>query len=174
MLPLVRSCRAKNAPKLSSINLKYRICKMKQYLIYILMIKNLNILAILRTFLNLTKKELWKTLHQQKQQSEVLYNKGFLKNFVNFTGKHPCQSLFWNKFITTLLKKRLWHRCFSVKFANFLRTSFLYNTSERLLLTSSKLPQLLLLNFLAKFLTERKYLMNTLIFLKRKFLQMNL
>ena len=30
--------------------------------------------------------------------------------------------------------------------------------------TPSKLPQLLLLNFLAKFLTERKYLMNTLIF----------
>ena len=31
--------------------------------------------------------------------------------------------------------------------------------------TKSKLPQLLLLNFLAKFLTERKYLMNNLIFI---------
>ena len=37
--------------------------------------------------------------------------------------------------------------------------------------TPSKLAQLLLLNFLAKFLTERKYLMNTLIFARRKFLQ---
>ena len=34
----------------------------------------------------------------------------------------------------TLLKKRLWHRCFPVNFAKFLRTSFLQNTSERLLL----------------------------------------
>ena len=36
--------------------------------------------------------------------------------------------------------------------------------------TPSKLPQLLLLNFLAKFLTERKYLLNTLIFVKQKYL----
>ena len=33
-----------------------------------------------------------------------------------------------------------------------------------------KLPWLLLFNFLAKFLTERKYLMNTLIFVRRKYL----
>ena len=32
--------------------------------------------------------------------------------------------------------------------------------------TQSKLPQLLLLNFVAKFLTERKYLMNILIFVR--------
>ena len=41
---------AKNAPKLSSKYLKDRICKTKQYLNYILMIINLNILEILRTF----------------------------------------------------------------------------------------------------------------------------
>ena len=34
----------------------------------------------------------------------------------------------------------------------------------------SKLPQLLLLNLFAKFLTERKYLMNTLIFVSLKYL----
>ena len=34
----------------------------------------------------------------------------------------------------TLLKKRLWHRCFPVNFAKFLRTPFLQNTSGRLLL----------------------------------------
>ena len=34
----------------------------------------------------------------------------------------------------TLLKKKLWHRCFSVNSAKFLRTPFLQNTSGRLLL----------------------------------------
>ena len=52
----IRSWRVKNAPKLSSKYLKHRIWKIKQYLNYILMIMNQNILAILRTFLNLQKK----------------------------------------------------------------------------------------------------------------------
>ena len=47
---------AKNTAKISSKYLKDRICKIKQYLNYILMIINQNILAILRTFLNLQKK----------------------------------------------------------------------------------------------------------------------
>ena len=34
----------------------------------------------------------------------------------------------------TLLKKRLWHRCFLVNFMKFLRISFLQNTPRRLLL----------------------------------------
>ena len=34
----------------------------------------------------------------------------------------------------TLFKKRLWHRFFPVKFAKFLRTPFLQNASDRLLL----------------------------------------
>ena len=51
-----RRWRAKNAPKRSSKYLKDRICKIKQYLYYILMIINQNILAILTTFLNLQKK----------------------------------------------------------------------------------------------------------------------
>ena len=33
-----------------------------------------------------------------------------------------------------LLKKRLWHRCFPVNFANFLRTPFSQNISSRLVL----------------------------------------
>ena len=37
-----------------------------------------------------------------------------------------------------LLKKRLWHRCFPVNFAKFLRTSVLQNTSGRLLLEPSE------------------------------------
>ena len=35
----------------------------------------------------------------------------------------------------TLLQKRLWHKCFPVNFAKFLRTPFLQNTSGWLLLT---------------------------------------
>ena len=36
-------------------------------------------------------------------------------------------------YTATLLKKRLWHRCFSMKFAKFLRIPFLQNTSGWLL-----------------------------------------
>ena len=37
-------------------------------------------------------------------------------------------------FLETLLKKGLWHRCFSENFGKFARTSFLQNTSGQLLL----------------------------------------
>ena len=64
--------------------------------------------------------------------------KGVLRNFVKFPGKYLYQSLFFNKVAgirpATLLKKRLWHRCFLVIFTKFLRISFLQNTSGRLLL----------------------------------------
>ena len=64
--------------------------------------------------------------------------KGFLKNFTKFTGKHMYQSLYFHKVTSfrsaTLLRKRLWHRCFPVNFAKFLRTPFLQSTSGRLLL----------------------------------------
>ena len=59
---------------------------------------------------------------------EVFCKKGVLRNFAKFTGKHLCQSLFFNKVAglrpATLLKKSLWHRCFPVNFVNFLRTPF--------------------------------------------------
>ena len=64
--------------------------------------------------------------------------KSVLRNFTKFTGKYKCQSLFFNKVAglrpATLLKKRLWYRCFPVIFMKFLRTRFLQNTSGRLLL----------------------------------------
>ena len=63
---------------------------------------------------------------------EVFCKKGVLRNFVKLTGKHLCQSLFFNKVVAlrpaTLLKKRLWHRHFPTNFAKFLRTPFLQNT----------------------------------------------
>ena len=51
------------------------------------------------------------------------------RNSAKFTRKHLRQRP------ATLLKKSLWHRCFPVTFAKFLRTPFLQNTSGRLLLT---------------------------------------
>ena len=64
--------------------------------------------------------------------------KGALINCTKFTGKHLCQSLFFNKFAglraATLLKKKLWHMCLPVNFAKFLRTPYLQNTSGWLLL----------------------------------------
>ena len=72
--------------------------------------------------------------------------KGALKNFAKFTGKHLCQNLFFNKVAglrpETLLKKRLWHRCFPVNSAKFLRTPFLQNTSGRPLLKVDLSPRL--------------------------------
>ena len=65
--------------------------------------------------------------------------KGVLKNFTKFKGKHLCQSLFFNKVAdfrpSTLLKKRLWRRCFSVNFLKFVRIPFLQSTSGRLFLS---------------------------------------
>ena len=61
------------------------------------------------------------------QKQEVLREKDVLRNFVKFTEKHLCQSLFYNKCAglrpATLLKKRLYCMCFSVDFAKFLRTT---------------------------------------------------
>ena len=77
-------------------------------------------------------------LHVEKQSVEVFCKKGALRNFTKFTGKHLCQSFFFNKFAglyyQTLLKNRFWHKCFPVNFAKFLRISFLQNISGRLLL----------------------------------------
>ena len=51
-----------------------------------------------------------------------------LRNFAKFTGKDLCQSFFFDKVAglrpATLLKMRLWHRCFPVNYAKFLRTPF--------------------------------------------------
>ena len=57
----------------------------------------------------------------RSSRTEVFCKKCALRNVAKFTGKHLCQSLFR----ATLLRRRLWHRCFSVNFAKFLRTLFL-------------------------------------------------
>ena len=66
-----------------------------------------------------------------------------LINLAKLTGKHLCQSLFFNKVAdlrpATLLKKRLWHRCFPVNFVKFLRTPFLTEHTLWLLLSTTYL-----------------------------------
>ena len=66
--------------------------------------------------------------------------KGVLRNFVKFTGKHLCQSLFFDKVVglrpATLLKKRLWHRCFPVS-CEFYEISKITFFTEQLWVTPS-------------------------------------
>ena len=62
--------------------------------------------------------------------------KGVIRNFVKFTGKHLCQSLFFNKvegLRPALLKKRLSHRC-SCEFCEITKKTFL---TEHLWMTAS-------------------------------------
>ena len=57
--------------------------------------------------------------------------KGVLRNFIKFTVKDLCQSLFFNKVAG------LWHRCFPCEFCEISKKNFLQNTSGRLLLNLS-------------------------------------
>ena len=64
----------------------------------------------------------------ESSSPEVFCKKGVLGNFAKLTGKHLWQSLFLIKLQAppaTLLKKRLWHKCFPVNFAKLLTTPFL-------------------------------------------------
>ena len=73
---------------------------------------------------------------------EVFCNKGVLRNFAKFTGKHLCQNLFFNKVAglrptaCIFIKKRLWHRYFHVNFEKFLIAPFLIEHFWWLLLFS--------------------------------------
>ena len=68
----------------------------------------------------------------RSSRQEVFWEKGVLENFTKFTGKHLCQSLFFNKVTglgaATLLKKRLWQRRFPMNFVKFFSAPFLQNT----------------------------------------------
>ena len=90
--------------------------------------------------------------------------KGVLGNSTKFTGKHLCQSLFFNKVAglrpATLLKKRLWQRCFPVNFLKFLRTLFFIEHLWWLLLEkSNKCSKCIMFN--KKCVLENFYLQNS-------------
>ena len=69
----------------------------------------------------------------QKQSSGAVCKKGVLKYFTKLTGKHLCQSLFFNK-VVGLRPTGLKRNCSPVNFAKFLRASFVQNTSGKLFL----------------------------------------
>ena len=77
-----------------------------------------------------------KRLHFQQNTEAatrgVLCKKVFLEILQN-SQENTCGKVAGLK-SATLLKKRLWHRCFPVNFVKFLRTFFLQNTSGQVLL----------------------------------------
>ena len=71
---------------------------------------------------------------RRSSRPDVFCRKDILRNFAKFTRKH-----FLPEFLFLIelqappalfLKKGLWHSCFSVNFAKFLRTPFLQNTAD--------------------------------------------
>ena len=82
--------------------------------------------------------------HCEKHLPEMFYKKGVLKNLTKFTGKHLCQSLFFNKvcnFIknirpATLLKKETLAQAFSCVFYKIFKNTFL---TKHLRVTASAL-----------------------------------
>ena len=111
----------------------------------------------LTLFTKLFQKVFQLSLICRNSQRRCSLKKCVPRNFAKFTGKHLCHSFSFNKVASlrpiTLLKKRLWHRCFPVNFSNFPRTPFLQNTSGRLLPNSLKHPfkSLFMLSTLAQF-----------------------
>ena len=75
---------------------------------------------------------------QMKMQKLITLRKGVHRYFAKFTGKRKYQSLFFNKVPglrpVTLLKKRLWYRCFPVNFAKISKNTF---SREHLWVTAS-------------------------------------
>ena len=73
-----------------------------------------------------------------KSSHNYSIEKGVLKHFVKFTGKQLYQRSLFNKVVgvspATLLKRRLWRKCFSVNLTKFLSAAFLRNNSYQLLL----------------------------------------
>ena len=106
---------------------KYSECQKTKISFLILFLKSCSVNG------NVVLFEIFAELISRSSRPEVFFEKRVLKNFAKFTGKHLCQSLFFKKVAgvrpATLLKKRLWHRCFPVNFAKFLITSFLQNSS---------------------------------------------
>ena len=72
----------------------------------------------LKKLLIFVKKYIFRGSHQR-----CSIETGVLRNFVKFTGKHLCQSVFFNK-----------AQAWGLNFTKFPRTLFLQNTSRRLLI----------------------------------------
>ena len=87
--------------------------------------RKLNLLLISNIYLVCSSPETQRT---EAAVPRVFCRKGVFEKLAKFTGKHMWSSLFFNKGAglrpIPLLKKRLWHRCFSKFRAIFKRTFF--------------------------------------------------
>ena len=88
----------------------------------------------------------------RSSRPEVFCKKSVLRILQN-SQENICVSLIFNKITglrpVTLFKKRLWYRCFSVKFVKFLRTPFLTEHFRWLLLSWPTLPKKITCGMLA-------------------------
>ena len=106
----------------------------------------------LRILLKSKYGKVWKSIIQNLRSSHqrCSMQKVVPKNFTKFTGKHLCQSLFFNKVSglrhATLLKKRFWQRCFPVNFCEISKNTFF---TERVWTTVSKTLQVVSNNYMA-------------------------
>ena len=98
---------------------------------------------------------MWKALYRSSPL-RCSIKEVFLKIPQNWQENICAESFFLIKLQTlgNSIKKRFWHRCFPVNFAKFLRTTFLQNTSGRLLLI---VGAHLYVAFLSTNMTAQKY-----------------
>ena len=68
------------------------------------------------------------------------------------------------------IKKRLWHRCFPVNFAKFLRTPFLQSTSGQLLLNLKTYPVVIVLKLVKDSSIEFSRMLRNFVILSEKHL----
>ena len=61
---------------------------------------------------------------RQKQSSEVFCKKGVLRIFAKFTGKHLCQSLFFNNVAGNFIKKETLAQVFFCEFCENSKNTF--------------------------------------------------
>ena len=105
---------------------------MKVFTLVVIMNEAFHIPYVVKVYLLLISYFLKKTINGlaifRSSHQRCFMKDGVLKNFAKFTEKPLYQSLLFNKAAdlrpATLVKKRLWHRCFLMDFAKFLRTSF--------------------------------------------------
>ena len=69
---------------------------------------------------------IWVKQTLRSSHPDVFCKRSAIKNFAIFTGNTRARVPFLKKLhaLCNFIKKRLWHRCFSVNFANILRTPF--------------------------------------------------
>ena len=68
--------------------------------------------------------------YEQKQSPRRVLWKGVLRNFAKFTGKHLCQSIFFNKVAgaCNFIKKETLAQVFSCEFCEISKNTFFYRT----------------------------------------------